>query len=98
MSLFINSLQLLKRRVGIDLRRTDTLVSEQILNTLQICTVIQHRRGKSMPEHVGGAFLQGSNRRQILTYQTCGAVIRSPLSFRKKASLPFPPCSSRTVR
>ena len=48
MSLFINSLQLLERRVGIDLCRTDTLMTQQIFDTLQICAVIQHRRSESM--------------------------------------------------
>ena len=80
MSLFINSLQLLERRVGINLRRTDTLMSEQFLNTLQVCAVIQHRRGKGMPKHVGGAFLQGSNGRQILTYQAIHLRRRHPVS------------------
>ena len=49
MSLFINSLQLLERRVGIDLRRTDALMAQQVLDALQICAVVQHGRGKSMP-------------------------------------------------
>ena len=53
MSLFINSLQLLERRVGIDLRRTDALMSQQVLYTLQICAVIQHRRREGMPKHMG---------------------------------------------
>ena len=53
MSLFINSFQLLERGVGVDLRGTDALVTQQILDTFQSGTIVQHRCGKGMTQHVG---------------------------------------------
>ena len=65
MSFFINPFQLLERGVGIDLCRIDTLMTQQFLDALKSCTVVQHRRGESVPEHVGRALLQGRDQLQV---------------------------------
>ena len=49
MSLFVYSFQLFECRVGINLRRTDTLMAQQVLDTLQSGAIVQHGRSKGMP-------------------------------------------------
>ena len=80
MSLFVNSLKLFERGVGVDLRRTDALMTQQVLDTLKPCTVVQHGCGESVAEHVGGAFLQRRDSRQVLMYDDVHLVTRHPFS------------------
>ena len=80
MSLFIHSFQLLERGVGIDLRRTDALMAQQVLDTLKACTVVQHRRGKSVTQHVGRAFLQRRCPCQVLMHDLINLVARHPMA------------------
>ena len=53
MSLFVNSLQLLKGGVGVDLRRTDAFMTQQVLDSLKPCAVIEHGRRKRVAQYVG---------------------------------------------
>ena len=78
MSFFINPFQLLERGVGIDLCRVDTLMTQQFLDALKSCAIVQHRRGESVPEHVGRAFLQGSDQRQVLMHDHVHLVSSHP--------------------
>ena len=79
MSLFIHSFQLFERGVGIDFRRTDALMAQQVLDALKPCTVVQHRRGKGVTQHVGRAFLQRRHSRQVLMHDQIHLVARHPM-------------------
>ena len=79
MSLFIHSFQLLERGVGINFRRTDALMAQQVLDTFKTSTVVQHRRGKSVTQHVGGALLQRGHPRQVLMHDLIHLVARHPM-------------------
>ena len=80
MSFFINPFQLLKRGMGVVLRRTDAFVTQQVLNTLKTCTVVEHGRCKGMTQHVGGTLLQGCHRRQVLMHNLIHLTTRHPVS------------------
>ena len=80
MSLFIYSFQLFERGMGIDLGRRDALMAQQVLDALQSGTVVQHRRGEGMAEHVGRTFLQRRDCRQVLVHDGIHLVARHPLA------------------
>ena len=80
MSFFINPFQLLERGVGIDLCRIDTLMTQQFLDALKSCTVVQHRRGESVPEHVGRALLQGRDQLQVFMHDHVHLISSHPFS------------------
>jgi len=68
MGIFVNSLQLLEGGVRVDLRRTHTLMTEQVLHLFQTRTVVQHRSGKGVPQHVRGTLLHRGYLRQVVMY------------------------------
>ena len=68
MGIFVNSLQLLEGGVRVDLRRTHTLMTEQVLHLLQARTVVQHRSGEGVPQHVRGTLLHRGHLRQVAAY------------------------------
>ena len=81
MSFFINPFQLLERGVGIDLCRVDTLMPQQFLDAFKSCTIVQHRRGEGVPQHVRRTFLQRCYKRQISMYDKINLTSCHPLSF-----------------
>ena len=81
MGLLISSLQLLERRMRIDLRRSHTCVTQQFLYILQSRTVIQHSRSKRMWQHVGRAFLLRRYQRKALVDDAFYLRSRHPLAF-----------------
>ena len=81
MSLFINSFQLLERGVGIDLRRRDALMTQQVLDTFKTGTVVQHRCGKGVAKHVRRPFLQRSHHREVLANNQIHLIASHPLTF-----------------
>ena len=81
MSFFINPFQLLERGVGIDLCRVDTLMPQQFLDAFKSCTIVQHRRGEGVPQHVRRTFLQRCYQRQISMYDKINLTSCHPLSF-----------------
>ena len=93
MSFFINPFQLLERGVGIDLCRVDTLMPQQFLDALKSCTIVQHRRGEGVPQHVRRAFLQRCYQRQISMYDKINLTPRNPLSFiaQEQSTIPAEP-------
>ena len=58
MGLIVNFLQLLEGGMRIDFGGRETLVPQQFLNALQSGFMVQHRRGKSMTQHMRRFFLQ----------------------------------------
>ena len=89
MSLFIHSLQLLERGVGVDLRRTDALVTQQVLDAFKSGTIVQHGSGKSMTEHVGGTLLQGRDSRQVVPHNDIDLTIGHPLALVAEEQRPL---------
>ena len=81
MSLFIHSLQLLERGVGVDFRRTDALMSQQVLDSLKARAVVEHCRGKGVTQHVGRLLFHGGDGRQVLPNNQVDLITRHPLSF-----------------
>ena len=79
MSLFINSFQLFERGVGVYLRRTDALMTQQVLDLLETGTIVQHGRGKGMTKHMRRALFQRGYRRQILPHDAVDLIIGNPL-------------------
>ena len=57
-SFVINAFYLLKGRVRIDLGRGKGCVPQKSLNRAYIRSVIQHRRGEGMAQHMRGVFLE----------------------------------------
>ncbi len=53
MGLFVNSFQLLESRVRVNLRRLQALMAQQASHAFKPCVVVEHRRGKAVPQHVG---------------------------------------------
>ena len=78
MSLFINPFQLFERGVGIDLRRADALMTQQILDTLQPSTVVQHGCGEGVTEHMGRLFFQRGDGRQVFPHNLLHLFPRNP--------------------
>ena len=58
MSGHIHPLDLLKRRVRINLRRTERSMPQQLLYRPDIRSVVQHRRRKRVPQNVRRVFLE----------------------------------------
>ena len=69
-----------ERGVGIDLRRRDALMAQQLLDALQSRAVVQHGCRKGVAQHVGRPFLQRGDRRQILMHDGIHLISRHPLS------------------
>ena len=52
MGSFVDSLQICGAHVGIDLRRRETLVTEQLLDAANVGSVVEQVRGETMSQRV----------------------------------------------
>lgn len=65
MGLFVNSLQLLERRVGVNLRGGGTGMPQQTPNTFYACAIVEHRRCKRVPQHMRRQLFLRANHLQV---------------------------------
>ena len=79
----VNAFDLLKRGVGIDLRRTERGVTKQFLYRANVSAIIEHCRCKSVPEDVRRVLFERRN----LAHSVANNAIQ--LAFRQRDKLAF---------
>ena len=57
MGLLIALLEFLKTAVGVHLRGGQTGVSEQLLDGIEVGTMVEQMRGETVPQHVWASFV-----------------------------------------
>lgn len=81
MGVLVYSAELLEGGMRVHLRRRRAGVTQQSPDTFDTCAIVEHRRGKGMPQHVRRELLLRTDERKLILHQRPYLFRSHPLAF-----------------